>query len=245
MKTTDISSALALLCAFLSLVLSAAPPAAAQVVVPLHPRGTFLRANQDSVVAPSIQTLGSLGIAPGDLIRIRVLGHYQYTTNPINISRSSVAVFSASATLLASSLQQRVPDAIDAGIDFVSAPTFRGGLPTDIPQDFRLGDTPGEMDHADVVVPPGATHLFIGTHDSLYEDNSDPDSDFAAEVTVLCAAGTCCDADFNRDGSVNSQDFFDFLGAFFAGAPSADFNSDGAVNSQDFFDFLTAFFTGC
>jgi hypothetical protein len=50
-------------------------------------------------------------------------------------------------------------------------------------------------------------------------------------------------ADFNRDYSVNSQDFFDFLAAFFAG--NADFNGDGATNSQDFFDFLNAFFGGC
>jgi hypothetical protein len=54
-----------------------------------------------------------------------------------------------------------------------------------------------------------------------------------------------CRSDFNCDGAVNSQDFFDFLGAFFASEPSADFNHDAAVNSQDFFDFLTAFFDGC
>jgi hypothetical protein len=55
-----------------------------------------------------------------------------------------------------------------------------------------------------------------------------------------------CDADFNSDDAVNSQDFFDFLACFFApGCGGADFNADGAVNSQDFFDFLGAFFTGC
>jgi probable HAF family extracellular repeat protein len=53
---------------------------------------------------------------------------------------------------------------------------------------------------------------------------------------------TVCLADFNCDGSANSQDFFDFLNAFFAGA--ADFNADGITNSQDFFDFLNVFFGG-
>jgi uncharacterized membrane protein len=54
-----------------------------------------------------------------------------------------------------------------------------------------------------------------------------------------------CPADFNGDGLLNSQDFFDFVGAFFGGTPNADFNGDGQINSQDFFDFVTAFFAGC
>ena len=54
-----------------------------------------------------------------------------------------------------------------------------------------------------------------------------------------------CDADINNEGVVNSQDFFDFLTAFFASNPLADFNRSGTINSQDFFDFLSAFFNGC
>jgi len=54
-----------------------------------------------------------------------------------------------------------------------------------------------------------------------------------------------CRADFNNDGVVNSQDFFDFLVQFFASTPASDFNNDGLRNSQDFFDFLVQFFAGC
>ncbi len=70
--------------------------------------------------------------------------------------------------------------------------------------------------------------------------------DLIASVT-LAASGVAgpapCRGDFNADTFVNSQDFFDFLAALFAG--DADFNCSGFTDSQDFFDFLTAFFTGC
>lgn len=52
-----------------------------------------------------------------------------------------------------------------------------------------------------------------------------------------------CLCDWNTDKVLNSQDFFDFLAAFFSS--NADFNHDGVTNSQDFFDFLACFFTGC
>jgi hypothetical protein len=52
-----------------------------------------------------------------------------------------------------------------------------------------------------------------------------------------------CAADFNG-GGLAVQDIFDFLNAWFAGAPSADFNG-GGLAVQDIFDFLNAWFAGC
>ncbi len=64
-------------------------------------------------------------------------------------------------------------------------------------------------------------------------------------VVMVASPQQTCAADFNGDGTVGSQDFFDFLAAFFAEDPRADFNGDAVINSQDFFAFLGAFFTGC
>ncbi len=59
----------------------------------------------------------------------------------------------------------------------------------------------------------------------------------------LFVAFNLCPCDWNQDGSLNSQDFFDFLTSFFMN--EADINADGITNSQDFFDFLSCFFAGC
>jgi hypothetical protein len=85
--------------------------------------------------------------------------------------------------------------------------------------------------------PGGAPAVIVG-------EGRESDISGGGTMFVLRLLPPPCAADWNRDGTLNSQDFFDFLSAFLGGEP-ADFNEDGVNNSQDFFDFLTAFFTGC
>ncbi|MBC7773474.1 MAG: hypothetical protein H7210_13335 [Pyrinomonadaceae bacterium] len=65
-------------------------------------------------------------------------------------------------------------------------------------------------------------------------------------VGSTCAATKCaqpCGCDWNNSGDLSSQDFFDFISAFFS--DNGDFNMDGVTTSQDFFDFIACFFSGC
>jgi hypothetical protein len=70
---------------------------------------------------------------------------------------------------------------------------------------------------------------------------------FAGSGTT-CNAGSnttpCCNADFNQNGTLEVQDIFDFLNAWFAGDARADING-GGLAVQDIFDFLNAWFAGC
>ncbi|MBC7772721.1 MAG: hypothetical protein H7210_09530 [Pyrinomonadaceae bacterium] len=92
---------------------------------------------------------------------------------------------------------------------------------------------PGDIGYFFVSTGTVAGGIFDGIpcHASYY---------FVADIGV--PEGDTCPCDFNANGSLNSQDFFDFLAAFFTSAPTADYNDDTVVNSQDFFDFLSCFF---
>jgi hypothetical protein len=87
----------------------------------------------------------------------------------------------------------------------------------------------------------GANDLNEGTYSVVISRDCGSATSQGATLTVAPP----CRPDFDGSGELNSQDFFDFLAAFFAGSGAADFNTDRQVNSQDFFDFLAAFFAGC
>ncbi|MBC7772735.1 MAG: hypothetical protein H7210_09600 [Pyrinomonadaceae bacterium] len=101
--------------------------------------------------------------------------------------------------------------------------------------------------------PTGACCFTTGAClDLTSEDCTTAGGTFQGSGTA-CATTTCpppppaCPCDWNQSDSLNSQDFFDFIAAFFGGG-GADYNEDGQTTSQDFFDFLACFFApppGC
>lgn len=150
----------------------------------LDPRAAFVRTNNDQPQPPLVLNLATLGLVPGQWLRLESTGDFRYVNGGADSFRSLCGVFSANSTLLATNVQQRVPGAIAAGPAYPSGGTYSGNLPMDIPQDFFISRNLWD-NGITVEIPNGATHLFVGVHDSLYNDNGDPDGDYGVVVTVV------------------------------------------------------------
>lgn len=166
------------------LALLAPSPGAQSIQVKIDVQAAFLRtwafdASTDTVPLP----LSLLGPVQGKTLRIDTSGDWDNGPGGDEFDLLH-AVFSASATLLPKTQQFRVPDALDAGKDTFTSLTAFGNEPTDIPEDFLVAAAPS-LQQVAVRVPDGATHLFLAAPDVYYEDNSDPDADYFARVTVI------------------------------------------------------------
>jgi hypothetical protein len=133
----------------------------------------------------------------------------------------------------------------DDGAGYTSALSFGSGS--------RPPNGDGQpFDGRDGTLVPGRYYLAVGPHNLTFQPslwrvlaNSTQSGSIHVNIRTNMATTAPCGADFNGDSTANSQDFFDFLNAFFSQDPASDFNLDAVINSQDFFDFLTAFFAGC
>ena len=154
--------------AWATAVLIATAPAHADIIS-FNPRATYFRtAGSDSSFDAIPIDLISRGFLAGQFVDLAAVGDFGFFPGSDGNIRSLPAVFSSSATLLASSNLSRVVGAIDAGTDYFSGPSFSGSLPTDIPEDFLVPHiTLGSA--LTIQVPTGATHLFISVADSLFE----------------------------------------------------------------------------
>lgn len=179
------------------LALAALACQAQSITVAVNSRATYLRINADSAPPAVPINLLALGFAPGDTIRLTQLGDFDCGGPCSDTGTGMIAVFSSSSTLAPSSQLVRVPGAIDAGADVVTATTFFGGLATDIPQDFAVLAT-----GVTVTIPAGASFLFVAAHDSFYQDNSDPDGDFAVRIDLVPVANAGPDQTVNENAAV-------------------------------------------
>lgn len=148
-------------------------PGAATVAV--EPTATYLLTrDEDEARSARAVPLADLGVEPGSRVRVERLGEFQFRArlDPDSVSYGVTAVFSTSRTLLDRDERERVPGALDAGDDYVTAPTLGEGAPTDIPEDFRV------VDVETVDVPAEAAFLFVSPDDREFQDNLDEDDDF-------------------------------------------------------------------
>jgi hypothetical protein len=144
------------------------------VTVSVDPKDTYLHIEGGDSAGDAVPIhLPALGIHAGDIVQLRRVGDWS-GVGP-DTDTAMVGIFSASDVLLAQNLLDRVQDAIDAGADHVTAPTYPSSEPTDVPEDFFISDI-------GVLVPAGAQYLFVAARDNKYSDNSDPDGDFAVEI---------------------------------------------------------------
>jgi hypothetical protein len=102
------------------------------------------------------------------------------------------------------------------------------------------GGTVGFVVTTGAFYAPDSARAYVGT--AMAGQVAD---DHAYVLALDTGTGRRCAADLNGDGAATSQDFFEYMTAFFAGQAGADTNGDGAVDSQDFFEYMTAFFAGC
>ena len=170
--------------AFFAGVVSA--PVAFCATISLDPKAGFLRIENDTgaVAAPAIDLL-ALGLGSGDRIRLDGRGAYD-RGGGFGAFFDLIGVLSASATLLPGDLLNRVPGAIDAGVDIATLPTNFGGSPTDIPEDFWISAFDGSIRGGEITIPDGARFLFVGTADTYFEDNQSLGG-WALDITKVAA----------------------------------------------------------
>ncbi|GMR07758.1 MAG: hypothetical protein BMS9Abin26_0762 [Gammaproteobacteria bacterium] len=146
--------------------------------ISINPVNTYLLTNNDPAGNTIPILLADFSINAGDTIEFGLFGDWDNGPDA-DVFNTTIGIFSSSTTLLASSVLNRVTDAIDAGIDNITPNTYFGNLATDIPEDFLI------TNGLNIVVPTGAVYLFVSARDSLYYDNSDPDNNYAISIQAV------------------------------------------------------------
>lgn len=89
-------------------------------------------------------------------------------------------------------------------------------------------------------------YVFVRAKENVHRDwvyGEEFDGHFADDVRFEVQSR--CPADFDLNGSVNSDDYDRFAELFDLAHPTADFNNDGFVNGNDYDEFADHFDVGC
>ena len=176
MTTRTMTLAICLLCS--------AVPVAAQTTIPIGVHSAYLHIDRaDTASAAYAIDLAALGLVPGYTILLEPVGDWDAGPGG-DVQTTMLGIFSANATVLPGSLLHRIPGAIDAGPDNFSGGTWPNNEPTEVAEDFTI-QPPG----LSIVIPPGATTLFVTPADIYYTDNEDPDGDLGVRITVTSTTG--------------------------------------------------------
>ena len=154
---------------------AAAQNAIPDTLISISPRATYILVNNDAALNTVPINLAEIGLFEKDYIVLQRIGDFDNGPNGDTFT-SMMGLFSRNDTLLAGNILNRVPGAIDVGMDFISSPAWSGSVPTDIPEDFFI-------DSVVVQIPDSAKFIFVAIHDSKFDDNSDPDGDLAVRIT--------------------------------------------------------------
>ncbi|MEM8758565.1 MAG: family 16 glycosylhydrolase [Planctomycetota bacterium] len=87
--------------------------------------------------------------------------------------------------------------------------------------------------------------LDAGEQVITFENLSPPTDEYNMDRMSFELVGGACRADVNRDGVLDSGDFFAWIVAFGDQAPECDQNDDQACDGGDFFAWVAAFSDGC
>lgn len=160
-----------------------AAPAAQAVTFAVGVHDAYLHLDPVDVAGTALRVdLASIGVLPGYTIHLVAVGDWNAGPGG-DVQHALLGVFSSNITLLGPTLLHRVPGAISCGPSNFSGGTWPSNEPTDIAEDFLIPDG-----GVDVVVPQGATKLFISVADIYYTDNSDPDGDLGVAITIVSTA---------------------------------------------------------
>lgn len=158
------------------------------VTIKIDPSATYLRTRGEYPPDSPAIDLEGLGFQAGDLIKLEVQGAFVQSSGIGYDHRNDLlGVFSSSSTLMPQEGgTHRVPDAIDAGIDFISRPSYYLEYSTDIAEDFEISSYDPAADNSLIIrIPIGARYLFVSPNDNYFIDNYEYTDDFSLSIMVV------------------------------------------------------------